>query len=138
MLRENCARLGVTCAEFSSPASIDLPELSISLDCALVDAPCSNTGVMRRRVDLRWRVRLEEIQRLRTQQLELLHGAAIQIKPGGALVYSTCSLEPEENGEVVKEFLAAHPAFLLEKEREVLPFDEGVDGAYVVKMVRQT
>jgi len=103
----------------------------------LVDAPCSNTGVMRRRVDLRWRVRPEEIDRLRTAQLELLHHGALQIKPAGVLVYSTCSLEPEENSEVVKEFLVSHSSFRLEFERELLPFADGVDGAYVAKFVKR-
>ena len=105
-------------------------------DRVLVDAPCSNTGVMRRRVDLRWRVRPEEIDRLRTAQLELLHHGALQIKPAGVLVYSTCSLEPEENGEVVKEFLAGHSGFKLEAERELSPFADGVDGAYVARLVK--
>jgi len=103
----------------------------------LVDAPCSNTGVMRRRVDLRWRVRPEEIDRLHSAQLDLLHHGALQIKPAGVLVYSTCSLEPEENGEVVKEFLAGHSGFKLEAERELSPFADGVDGAYVAKFVKR-
>jgi 16S rRNA (cytosine967-C5)-methyltransferase len=89
---------------------------------------------MRRRVDLRWRVRPEEIERLRAAQLELLCQAAPRLKPGGTLVYSTCSLEAEENGEVVKQFLGEHAQFKLEKERELLPFADGVDGAYVAKM----
>jgi 16S rRNA (cytosine967-C5)-methyltransferase len=136
MIRENCERLGVTCVDCSAPTTIDFPELSISFDRVLVDVPCSNTGVMRRRVDLRWRVRLEEIQRLRVQQLELLHDAAIQVKPGGVLVYSTCSLEAEENREVMNEFLAAHRDFELEQERELFPFSDGVDGAYVARTRR--
>ena len=103
----------------------------------LVDAPCSNTGVIRRRVDLRWRVRPEEIARLRCTQLELLHDAALQTKPGGVLVYSTCSLEPEENGEVVKEFLARNPDFQMETERELLPFADGVDGTYVARLLKR-
>jgi len=106
-------------------------------DRVLVDAPCSNTGVMRRRVDLRWRVRPEEIDRLHSAQLDLLHHGALQIKPAGVLVYSTCSLEPEENGEVAKEFLASHSSFRLEFERELLPFADGVDGAYVAKFVKR-
>ena len=89
---------------------------------------------MRRRVDLRWRIRPEEIERLRTTQLELLRQAAPRLKPGGILVYSTCSLEPEENAEVVKQFLAEHPQFKLEHERELLPFVDGVDGAYVARL----
>jgi 16S rRNA (cytosine967-C5)-methyltransferase len=105
-------------------------------DRVLLDAPCSNTGVMRRRVDLRWRIHPEEIQRLRKMQLDLLRQAASAVKPGGVLIYSTCSLEPEENSEVVKEFLAAHSAFTLECERELLPFADGVDGAFAAKLIR--
>ena len=89
---------------------------------------------MRRRVDLRWRIQPEEIERLRAAQLDLLKQAATQVKPGGVLVYSTCSLEPEENGEVVKQFLSDHADFKLESERELLPFVDGVDGAYVARM----
>jgi len=69
--------------------------------------------------------------------LELLDGAALQTKSGGVLVYSTCSLEPEENGEVVKEFLAGHANFKLERERELLPFVDGVDGAFVAQFVKR-
>jgi 16S rRNA (cytosine967-C5)-methyltransferase len=105
-------------------------------DRVLVDAPCSNTGVMRRRVDLRWRTRLEEIERLRAAQLELLRQAATRVKPRGILVYSTCSLEPEENGEVVQRFLREQNGFKLERERELLPFGDGVDGAYVARIQR--
>jgi 16S rRNA (cytosine967-C5)-methyltransferase len=91
---------------------------------------------MRRRADLRWRIRLEEIERLRATQIELLRQAATRLKPGGLLVYSTCSLEPEENGEVVQQFLAEHNGFKSERERELLPFVEGVDGAYVTRLRR--
>ncbi|MBI2948451.1 MAG: 16S rRNA (cytosine(967)-C(5))-methyltransferase RsmB [Verrucomicrobia bacterium] len=103
-------------------------------DRILVDAPCSNTGVMRRRVDLRWRIRPEEIERLRKIQIDLLCATAPRLKPGGILVYSTCSLEPEENRGVVEQFLAKHCDFTLERERELLPFADGVDGAYVVRL----
>ena len=99
-----------------------------------MDAPCSNTGVLRRRVDLRWRISPEEISRLQQTQLDLLKHAATKLKPGGVLVYSTCSLEPEENSEVVKEFLAAHQDFKLETERQLLPFADDVDGAYVARL----
>ena len=105
-----------------------------TFDRILIDVPCSNTGVMRRRVDLRWRISLEEISRLRRTQLELLKIAAAKLKPGGVLIYSTCSLEPEENSDVVKEFLAEHSNFKLTSERELLPFADGVDGAYVAKL----
>jgi len=136
-LRENCSRLGVTCVE---PVMLDaLPQLAVGqlpYDRVLVDAPCSNTGVMRRRVEVRWRVTLAEIQRLQRSQGELLRAAASHVKPGGRLVYSTCSLEPEENQDVVTRFLADHPGFALEHERELVPFRDGVDGTYVACLKR--
>lgn len=130
LIQENCQRLGVTCvtAALSDPSGKDL------FDRVMVDAPCSNAGVMRRRVDLRWRICIEEIERLRATQLELLTQAAAQLKPGGCLVYSTCSLEPEENIEVTRKFLEQNPTFHLKRERQLLPFEDGVDGAYVAVM----
>jgi 16S rRNA (cytosine967-C5)-methyltransferase len=144
-IQENCARLGVTCVEPVLPSTFNsLPgqsgattgQPSTDFDRVLVDAPCSNTGVMRRRVDLRWRIQPEEIGRLCAAQLDLLKQAALKLKPGGVLVYSTCSLEPEENGEVVKQFLSDHADFKLESERELLPFVDNVDGAYVARLQR--
>ena len=132
LVKENCARLGVTCVETIEAAKLSAPELMF--DRILIDAPCSNTGVLRRRVDLRWRIQAAEILRLQRTQLDLLNQAATKLKPGGVLVYSTCSLEPEENSQTVKQFLAAHQNFTLETERQLLPFADGVDGAYVAKL----
>jgi 16S rRNA (cytosine967-C5)-methyltransferase len=148
LVQENCARLGVTCVELcrsrGDEAHSEKSEISQRLltssptnqkfDRILVDAPCSNTGVMRRRVDLRWRISPEEISRLQQTQLDLLKLSATKLKPGGILIYSTCSLEPEENSEVVKEFLREHADFELESERELLPFADNVDGAYVARL----
>ncbi|MEI9961934.1 MAG: RsmB/NOP family class I SAM-dependent RNA methyltransferase [Limisphaerales bacterium] len=111
LIQENCARLGVTCAETISNSQFAIR--NSQFDRVLIDAPCSNTGVMRRRVDLRWRISAEEISRLQKTQLELLEIAVTKLKSKGILVYSTCSLEPEENSEVVKAFLAAHSDFKL-------------------------
>jgi 16S rRNA (cytosine967-C5)-methyltransferase len=132
LIQENCARLGVTCVEPILFSALDLRPSAF--DRILVDAPCSNSGVMRRRVDLRWRISSEEISRLRQAQLDLLKLAVTKLKSGGVLVYSTCSLEPEENSEVVKEFLREHADFKLESERELLPFADNVDGAYVARL----
>jgi 16S rRNA (cytosine967-C5)-methyltransferase len=129
LLVENCKRLGVTCVQ-----SGDSLERSMQFERVLIDAPCSNTGAMRRRVDLRWRLQPDEIARLRQHQSRLLTQAAPRLKPGGLLVYSTCSLEPEENEEVVKDFLGAHPQFRLERQRQLLPFADQVDGAYVAAL----
>ena len=135
LIEQNCARLGVTCVQTVLPSTLN-SQPSTVFDRILIDAPCSNTGVMRRRVDLRWRIRPKEIGRLRATQGELLHQAASLLKQGGTLVYSTCSLEPEENGDVVDGFLGEHLDFRLERTRELLPFVEGVDGTYVARLVR--
>jgi 16S rRNA (cytosine967-C5)-methyltransferase len=105
-------------------------------DRVLLDVPCSNTGVMRRRVDLRWRLSLTEIDRLRANQLQLLHQATVLLKPGGTLVYSTCSLEPEENAELLASFIKNHPELALRNERELRPFSDSVDGAYTARLER--
>jgi 16S rRNA (cytosine967-C5)-methyltransferase len=138
LIEVNCARLGVTCVRTIQPSALEgqKPLEIPHFDRVLIDAPCSNTGVLRRRVDLRWRIRAEEIERLRIGQLGLLSQAAALLTPGGALVYSTCSLEPEENAEVVNEFLSWQPAFKLENTRQLLPFVDGVDGAYAARMTR--
>jgi 16S rRNA (cytosine967-C5)-methyltransferase len=133
LLRDNCLRLGVTCVKIE-PLDASLPNAA-TFDRILVDAPCSNTGVMRRRVDSRWRIHPEELPRLAQTQRDLLQSAARQLKPGGTLVYSTCSLEPEENENVVREFLETHSIFRLDFERTLLPFKDGVDGAYVARLI---
>jgi 16S rRNA (cytosine967-C5)-methyltransferase len=142
MLTENCARLGVACASIlpppaqGQPGDNPLAGQALRFDRILVDAPCSNTGVMRRRVDLRWRIRPEEIERLRLAQMDLLKISSALLVPGGTLVYSTCSLEPEENGELVREFLKANSQFEIKFERALLPFADGVDGAFVAALQR--
>lgn len=134
LVAENCARLGVTCVE--TDATPQATTGSRQFDKVLVDAPCSNTGVLRRRVDLRWRIAPEEIQRLRDTQLKLLQQAARCVRPGGVLVYSTCSLESEENSEVVQQFQSEVSGFAVERERMLTPFADGVDGAYVTRLRR--
>ena len=134
LIEENCTRLGVTCVETVS--NLEFGIWNLEFDRILIDAPCSNTGVLRRRVDLRWRIRAEEIQRLRTTQLDLLRQAALLLKVGGTLVCSTCSLEAEENHEVVEQFLREQPGFKLELERELLPFADEVDGAFVARLTK--
>ncbi len=74
------------------------------------------------------------MKRLSATQLELLHQAATRLAAGGVLVYSTCSLEAEENSERVRQFLEEQPGFRLETARQLLPFTDGVDGAYVARL----
>jgi len=115
-----------------------------------VDAPCSATGTMARHPDARWRVSEHAITRAAERQRRLMEAAARLVKPGGVLVYATCSLEPEENSAIVNDFLARHaglgrepatgavPAALLTAEGDFqsLPQRHGMDGAYAARLVR--
>ena len=96
----------------------------------LVDAPCSNTGVLRRRPDARWNWSEKKMHELVQLQAKILDAAAAVLEPGGLLVYSTCSMEPEENHAQVEAFLSGHPEFSLKSEKESVPFESGCDGAY--------
>lgn len=129
-VRENCARLGATSVEIVT----QWPAENVVFDGILVDAPCSNTGVLRRRVESRWRLQAGELPQLAGRQLGLLHDTSRRLRPGGRLVYSTCSLEPEENRGVVDRFLADAPEFQLESERTLHPLADAVDGAYAARL----
>jgi 16S rRNA (cytosine967-C5)-methyltransferase len=108
-----------------------------SFDRILLDAPCSNTGVIRRRVDVRWRLSEEDFVRMPEQQFALLRRMVELLKPGGVLVYSTCSLEQEENEEVVKRALAELPGLTCTEHRRTRPWADGVDGAFAARLVRK-
>lgn len=105
-----------------------LPE---GYDAVLLDVPCSNTGVMRHRVDVKWRLQPGDFKKHPQQQLSLLHSAARMVAPGGRLVYSTCSIDAEENEHVVRAFLASKAGGPFELEKSVLsnPWTSGHDGA---------
>jgi len=102
----------------------------------LVDAPCSNSGVFRRRPDARWNWSVEKLAALVKLQAEILDQAAHLLAPGGRLVYSTCSNEPEENLLQVEAFLARHPDFKLVESRESVPIETGHDGAFAAALQR--
>jgi 16S rRNA (cytosine967-C5)-methyltransferase len=128
-LRANLARLHLDWVKTVGPFEDDQAALG-QYDRVLVDAPCSNTGVLRRRPDARWRWTEERLKDLVAQQDAILSAAAAHVAPGGRLVYSTCSNEPEENGDRVAAFLAAHPDFAEESRRESIPHESGHDGAF--------
>src|SRR5437899_8326153 len=117
------------------PAEI---ETLAPFDRVLVDDPCSNTGVMRRRVDVRWRLTPADCRRMQERQIAIIRAVLRLLKPGGVIVYSTCSLEPEENEEVVRRIVAETPALRLEAQKHSLPFRDGFDGAFAAKLVRST
>ena len=119
------------------------------LDAVLLDAPCLGTGTFARHPDARLRVTPEALRDLARTQATLLEGAATAVRPGGLLVYATCSLEPEENEEQVARFLSAHSDFRREPSGTVpgeclssdgdltlLPHRHGTDGAYAARLRR--
>lgn len=140
-LRENLGRLGVTLATtISHDWRLDgsLGEaFPASFDRILVDAPCTNTGVMRRRVDVRWRLQPEDFARMANQQLGILRGVIPLVKPGGSLVYSTCSIEPEENEQVVQSALNDFPFLKFDEQRVALSFRDHIDGAFAARFFRR-
>jgi len=103
-------------------------------DRILVDAPCTNTGVMRRRVDVRWRLRPKDFLRMPKQQFEIARAAIRLLKPGGVFVYSTCSLEPEENEELIGRLLNEFPGVRPAREESCLPFRDHFDGAFAARL----
>jgi 16S rRNA (cytosine967-C5)-methyltransferase len=121
------------------------------VDVVLVDAPCTGTGTFRRHPDARWRLKVSDLAVMGSMQRAILRSAATVVKPGGLLVYSTCSLEPEENDEQVESFLASHSDFVLEPPPagavnasvlsegflRVLPQNHGVDGAFAARLRRK-
>jgi 16S rRNA (cytosine967-C5)-methyltransferase len=128
---ENAARLGLRSIECVEMDGRDAgARFGPIFDGVLVDAPCSNTGTLGRRVEARWRLDPEDLVTLPDLQLALLIGAAGAVKPGGRLVYGTCSVEEEENEAVVRRFLAARPGFALASESTAWPHRGDGDGGY--------
>ena len=122
-----------------SPEELAGRELPPQYDGVFIDVPCSNTGVMRHRVDAKWRLKPEEFAQLAEVQGRMLAAAARFVRPGGTLVYSTCSLEPEENAEVIEAFLAepAGREFALEDSALGRPWEHGHDGAGAFRLRRR-
>jgi len=139
VLQENMTRLGIDIAQTiccdwaNSIARSEIAALG-PFDRILVDAPCSNTGVMRRRVDVRWRLQPTDFIHMQKRELSILHAVLPLLKPGGVLVYSTCSLEPEENEEVLRRLSAETSSLEVKGEKRCLPFRDGFDGAFAAKL----
>lgn len=147
-LKENLARLRLSSVEavpslngLTSSAPNGMAANSIVgrtvFDRVLIDAPCSNTGVLRRRPDARWRWSADHLKQLAALQAQILDAAAPFVAPGGRIVYSTCSNEPEENGDQVAAFLARHPDFAEVARRESVPFETNHDGAFACALERR-
>jgi 16S rRNA (cytosine967-C5)-methyltransferase len=119
LIRQNLNRLG-----FKSVQLIQADGTQFScqqVDKVIVDAPCSGSGVLAKRVDLRWKRTFEQIAELTKLQLQLLTNASTMLKPGGVLVYCTCTIEPEENEHIVDKFLQDNKNFYVESASEYVP-----------------
>lgn len=136
LVRANLSRRGSNFTAVivpEDPAQIDLGE---SFTHVLVDAPCSNTGVLARRTDARWRIRKQDLETLAEIQGKLLEAALRHLAPGGRLVYSTCSIEPEENEEVVAKAFMNHPDLVERDTKLFLPHRTPGDGGYFSHLVK--
>ncbi len=151
LLRANCERLGIKIVK--PVVGVDAREIDTAIaDRILLDAPCSGLGTLTKKPDIKWKRQPEDIPRLAQTQMELLNNAARLLKPGGVLVYSTCTHEPEENFQLIKSFIQNHPEFIVEDASkfvnrdvvtpdgcvETLPHRHGMDGSFAVRLVKSS
>jgi 16S rRNA (cytosine967-C5)-methyltransferase len=148
LVKQSAERTGVTIIEFleGDAASLELAPA----DKVLADVPCSGVGVLSKKPDIKWKREPEDISKLVEIQHAILENAARLVRPGGVLVYSTCTMEPEENHEVVMNFLKAHPEFAIDRAEQYLPprvvdadgflstfpHKHRMDGAFGARLVR--
>jgi 16S rRNA (cytosine967-C5)-methyltransferase len=150
-VREACARLTVNPARLVAyDATRSLPFVEGAFDRVLVDAPCTGTGTLRRNPEIRWRISPSDVRELAARQQQILKNAAPMVKRGGRLIYSTCSVEPEENERVVAAFLRGNEEFGAARLRVPLrlqneagtgarmwPQRDGADGFFIAAFERR-
>lgn len=149
LIRSSCDRLGIDIVEYVVG---DASELELeSADKILVDVPCSGLGVLRKKPDIKWKREPDDLLKLNVFQTGLLNKAAKLLKPGGAIVYSTCSTEPEENFMIVEEFLKTHTDFVIDdaakytnhilvnenKCVETYPHKHNIDGSFAARLIKK-
>lgn len=141
-LRENAQRLNISCVQVVQADATQSPgagtvRKNAPFDRILLDVPCSNTGVLNRRPDARWRFTEERLKTLLEIQHRMLDAACPLLADDGVMVYSTCSLEPEENMLQVERWLAENPTFKAGRQRLSLPPSSGMDGAFAIQLCRR-
>ncbi len=150
LLKGSCERLGVHNVRFLEADGATLT-VEQPVDRVLLDAPCSGLGVLSKKPDMKWKREAADLIKLSSLQAQLMDNAATLVRPGGVLVYSTCTTEPEENQLMVRAFLDRHPEFTLEDARglissdlvnaegfiETLPHKHGMDGSFAARLGRR-
>ncbi|MBQ9941564.1 MAG: 16S rRNA (cytosine(967)-C(5))-methyltransferase RsmB [Christensenellaceae bacterium] len=153
LMRSAFERLGVSAQTQAADASVPDPALYDAFDCVFVDAPCSALGLLYRKPDIKLHKQPEELTSLAAVQKEILETASRYVKPGGRLIYSTCTIDRLENDEIVDGFLAAHSEFsegrladhvsedLMSRTRggrlQLFPHIDGIDGFFVARLERK-
>ena len=132
-LVENCERLGATCVSVHEADALDVDG---EFDRVLLDPPCSDLGTLQSRPDVRWKKDEAVVNRLAAEQEHLLEAAAERVKPGGTLVYSTCTISPDENERQIDRFLDRRGEFRDEGREQLLPHRHGTDGFFIARMTR--
>jgi len=115
-----------------------IKKLHDKADRVLIDAPCSGLGVLRRNPDSKWKLQPEFLDNIRKTQQEILCRYSKMVKPGGKLVYATCSVLPSENQDQVKQFLATNEEFIFVSDKKILASESGYDGFYMALLERKT
>lgn len=137
-LKKRAARNGVDIIETRviDNAKV-IKRLHNSADKLLLDVPCSGSGVFRRNPDAKWKLTQERIEALMKLQVDILSDYHMILKPGGVMVYSTCSIFPQENGEQIKKFLEVNPGkFELVKEKQIYTSETGFDSFFMAKLIK--
>lgn len=155
LIADQAARLGLDCIRTVTGDALELPARfePASFDRILLDAPCSGLGVIRRKPDLKWGKTEEDIREIAALQSRLLDSVSALLRPGGVLVYSTCTIEPQENEGVVTSFVNRHPEFELDETGslsrlkdnalvrgggiQILPQHYHSDGFYIARLRRR-
>jgi 16S rRNA (cytosine967-C5)-methyltransferase len=140
-LKENARRMQYSCikirkADATRKLGLSNIENFGPFDRILLDVPCSNTGVLRRRPDARWRFNETRLRKLTGVQARMLNACSKLLAPGGKLIYSTCSLEPEENELQLDRWISLNPNFKIEKQVSSIPPDSQIDGAFAARLVK--
>ena len=137
LVKRLAQKLGITNIKAEvSDATMYYPSLVEKYDKILLDVPCSGIGVIRKKPDIKWTRREEDLEKIREVQTKILETCKRYLKKGGTLVYSTCTVFKDENEQKVSEFLKNNQDFKLEKEIKLFPNIDGTDGFYIAKLIK--